>query len=151
MTVNKKGGFDVNNKMRRFPNERDALEYWRKQPSSNYSRMKQSYFRYIPEFYDHDIGYKMLPIFFETTTNNSKMNNLMWKDLNSTYELKNYLSRYSGDCIIIRPRQDPVPEEAIYQIKELIPQAKIYRIEKCGHFPDYEKPKEFFRILREVL
>lgn len=143
--------FTDNMDMRRFPNERDSLAYWKNQPSSCYSIMKQSHYSYIPEFYDHDIGHKMLPIFFKTTTYHSKMGNLMWSDLITKYELKPYLTRYSGDCIIIRPRQDPVPEEAIYQIKEIIPQTKIYRIEECGHFPDYEKPKEFFRILREVL
>jgi pimeloyl-ACP methyl ester carboxylesterase len=143
--------FADNMDMRRFPNERDSLKYWQNQPSSNYSQMKQSLFSYIPEFYNHEIGLKMLPVFFETTTYNSKMGNLMWSDLNSTYDLKPYLPRYSGECIIIRPRQDPVPEEAIYQIKELVPQTRIFRIEKCGHFPDYERPKEFFGILREVL
>lgn len=41
--------------------------------------------------------------------------------------------------------------ESIYQIKDILPQTEIYFIEKSGHFPDYEKPKELFRILREVL
>jgi proline iminopeptidase len=143
--------FRDNMNMRRFPNERDSLEYWQNQPSDNYSLMKRSYFSYISEFYDHDIAHKMLPVFFETTTHNSEMGNLMWRDLNTRYELKPGLSRYSGDCVIIRPRQDPVPAEAIYQIKELLPQTEIITIERCGHFPDYEKPEQFFRILRKVL
>ncbi len=143
--------FRDNMNMRRFPNERDSLEYWQNQPSDNYSLMKRSYFSYISEFYDHDIAHKMLPVFFETTTYNSEMGNLMWRDLNARYELKPGLSRYTGDCVIIRPRQDPVPAEAIYQIKELLPQTEIITIERCGHFPDYEKPNEFFRIVREVL
>jgi proline iminopeptidase len=143
--------FTDNMDMRRFPNERDSLKYWKNQPSTDYSIMKRSYFSFIPEFYDHDVGNRMLPVFFKTTTYNSEMSNLLWIDLNTNYDLKPYLARYSGECIIIRARQDPVPEEAIYQIKEILPQTKIYRIEKCGHFPDYEKPKELFRILREAL
>lgn len=143
--------FTDNMDMRRFPSERDSLEYWQNQPYSYYAGMKRSYYSYIPEFYDHDIGHKMLPIFFTTTTYHSKMANLMWRDLNNTYDLKVLLANYKSECAIIRPRQDPVPEEAIYQIKVILPQAKIFRIEKCGHFPDYEKPEEFFKILREVL
>ena len=143
--------FTDNMDMRRFPNERDSLEYWQKQPKTDYSMMKSSYYSFIPEFYDHDIGSRMLPVFFKTTTYHSEMGNLMWRDLYATYDLKPYLSRYNGDCIIIRPRQGPVPEEAVYQIKEVLLQTKIYRIEKCGHFPDYERPEELFRILGQVL
>lgn len=83
--------------------------------------------------------------FYET------MNNLMWNDLSLNYDLKPILIKYKGRCSIIRPRQDPVPAESIYQIKDILPQTEIYFIEKSGHFPDYEKPKELFRILREVL
>lgn len=73
--------FRDNMNMRRFPNERDSLEYWQNQPSGNYSKMKQSYYSYIPEFYDHDIAHKMLPIFFETTTYNSEMGNKLWMNI----------------------------------------------------------------------
>lgn len=42
--------FNHNMNMRRFPNERDSLAYWNKQPDSDLSEMKRDYFRYIPEF-----------------------------------------------------------------------------------------------------
>lgn len=143
--------FNDNMNMRRFPNERDSLKYWNKQPDTDLSKMKRDYFSYIPEFYNHDIGNKMLPVFFSTAILNEKMSDLMWNDLVTTYDLKSSLNNYKGQCSIIRPRQDPVPAEAIYQIKDLLPQAKIFFIERCGHFPDYEKPKELFEILRQTL
>ena len=143
--------FNDNMNMRRFPNERDSLTYWNKQPDSDLSKMKRDYFAFISEFYNHDTGYKMLPQFFAATKLSETMSDLMWKDLIINYNLKSVLINYKGQCSIIRPRQDPVPAEAIYQIKELLPQTNIYFIEKCGHFPDYEKPKEFFKILREAL
>lgn len=93
----------------------------------------------------------MLPNFFSATKLNETMSDLMWKDLVINYDLKSVLINYKGQCSIIRPRQDPVPAESIYQIKDLLPQSKFFFIERCGHFPDYEKPKEFFRILRGVL
>jgi proline iminopeptidase len=143
--------FTDNMDMRRFPDERDSLEYWQHQPSNDHSRMKISYYTYISDFYDHEIGHRMLPVFFSTSTYHSQMGNLMWKDLVAKYDLAPKLLGYSGDCIIIRPRQDPVPAEVICQIKEILPQTRIYWIEKCGHFPDYEKPEEFFSLLRQVL
>jgi proline iminopeptidase len=143
--------FTDNMNMRRFPEERDSLAYWRNQPDSDHSIMKRAFYNYIPEFYDHEIGNKMLPEFFRTTTLNDQMSRLMWTDLYENYDLTSTLDQYTGESVIIRPRQDPAPAEAIYQIKELLPQTQIIFIEKCGHFPDYEKPEEFFRILRKVL
>jgi len=143
--------FVDNMNMRRFPDETDSLRYWNEQPESDLAKMKRAFYQYLPEFYDHDVGQKMLSVFFSTTTLCEKMGDLMWKDLYSSYDLKSSLKNYKGQCIVIRPRQDPVPAEAIFQIKELLPQTKIFTIERCGHFPDYEKPAEFFRILTKVL
>ena len=143
--------FNDNMNMRRFPNERDSLTYWNKQPDSDLSKMKRDYFNFISEFYSHSVGYKMLPQFFGDTKFSETMSNLMWKDLSINYDLKPTLIKYKGRCSIIRPRQDPVPAESIYQIKELLPQTKIYFIEKSGHFPDYEKPNELFKILKQIL
>lgn len=143
--------FIDNMNMRRFPNERDSLSYWNKQPASEFVKMKQNFFSFIPDFYDHNIGYKMLPEFFAEATFHDQMSNLMWMDLSKTYNLTLMLKNYHGQCTVIKTRQDVMPEETVYQIKSLIPQTVIRTIEKCGHFPDYEKPNELFKILRQVL
>lgn len=143
--------FSDNMNMRRFPEERDSLKYWQNQPSNTLSELKQSFYLFIPEFYDHEIGYKMLPILLKNTTFHGDMADLMWSDLNKSYNLSNKLSEYQGECIIIRPRQDPVPAEAVYRLLDLVPQAEMIFIERCGHFPDFEQPDEFFRILKNVL
>jgi proline iminopeptidase len=143
--------FTDNMNMRRFPEETDSLNYWNKQPDGDRAKIKRSFYEYLPEFYDHHTGKKMLTIFFATTKYYPEMGDLMWKDLINSYDLKTRLKDYQGECIVIRPRQDPVPAEAVFQIKELLPQTEIFTIEKCGHFPDYEKPAEFFIILKKVL
>jgi proline iminopeptidase len=143
--------FSDNMNMRRFPNERDSLRYWNKQPKSELVLMKRRLFSYVPDFYDHNIGYKMLPKFFATATYHDKMGSLMSADIRKNYNLNTKLKEYHGQCTIIKTRQDVIPEEILYQIKGLLPQTKMVTIEKCGHFPDYEKPVELFKILREVL
>lgn len=143
--------FSDNMRMRRFPNERDSLSYWNKQPDSELALMKRRLFSYIPAFYDHNIGYKMLPQFFAAATYHDEMGNLMWADLYKNYDLNTKLKGYRGKCTIVKTRQDYLPEEMIYQIKSLLPRANMVTIERCGHFPDYEKPEEFFKILRQVL
>jgi proline iminopeptidase len=143
--------FNDNIRMRRFANERDSLTFWNKQPDSDLSKMKRRFFSFLPDFYDHNIGYKKLPEFFATATFHDQMNKLMWADLNKTYDLSSKLKEFHGQCIIIKTRQDVMPEETVYQIKNLLPQTVIMTIERSGHFPDYEKPKELFSILRKVL
>lgn len=143
--------FSDNVRMRRFPDERDSLSYWNKQPDSELALMKRRLFSYIPAFYDHNIGYKMLPQFFAAATYHDKMGSLMTSDLNKNYDLNTKLKGYRGKCTIVKTRQDYMPEEMAYQIKNLLPQANMVTIEKCGHFPDYEKPAELFKILRAVL
>jgi proline iminopeptidase len=143
--------FSDNMNMRRFPNERDSLKYWNKQPNSELALMKRRLFSYIPDFYDHNIGYKMLPKFFAAATYHDKMSSLMSADIRKNYNLNTKLKNYHGECTIIKTRQDVIPEEILFQIKSLLPQTNMVTIEKCGHFPDYEKPIELYKILRQVL
>ena len=72
----------------------------------------------------------------------------MWKDLYKNYDLKTRLVNYKGQCTIIRPRQDIIPGDAAYEIRELIPQAKIVIIERSGHYPQLENPEAFYAALK---
>ena len=143
--------FNDNIPMRRFPAERDSLEFWNNQPDSEISIFKRGLFFVLPYFYDHEIGLKKMPPMMKLSPFNERMNNLMLKDLYLNYNLNSRLGNYENRCIIIRSRQDIIPAEAICQIKELLPQAEIITIERSGHFPHLEQPDEFYRILREVL
>ncbi len=78
------------------------------------------------------------------------MSSLMWKDLDKNYDLKNRLINYKGQCIIIKPRQDIIPEESCYLIKELLPQTKMISIEKSGHMPHLENPEAFYPALKKA-
>lgn len=143
--------FNDNIPMRRYPAERDSLEYWNKQPDSEISLFKRALFFTLPYFYDHDIGLQKMPPLMKLSPFNEKMNLLMLDDLFLNYNLNSRLGSYKNHCIIIRSRQDIIPAEVICQIKELLPQAEIIIIERSGHFPHLEQPDEFYRILRKVL
>jgi len=137
--------------MRRYQNERDSLDHWENQPDNDFSKAKRSLFIRIPYFYDHDKGYKLLPKMIASREYYEEMSSLMFMDIRKNYNLTSYLRNYKNQCIVIRGRQDIVPAEAMYQLKEVVPQTKIYTIERCGHFPHYEQPHEFFRLLRKAL
>lgn len=143
--------FNDNIPMRRYPAERDSLEYWNKQPDSGISLFKRALFFVLPYFYDHETGLNEMPPLMKLSPFNERMNNMMLKDLYLSYDLNSRLGNYKNHCVIIRSRQDIMPAEVICQIKELLPQAEIITIERSGHFPHLEQPDEFYRILREVL
>lgn len=139
-----------NVRMRRYPIERDSLQYWNKQPTNPKSELRRGIFTYLPYLYDHNSGYKLAVEFLSSVSNNTTMSALMWKDLRRTYDLKSKLIAYKGHCIIIKPRQDVVPEEGCYQIKELIPQTKMISIERSGHMAYLENPKAFYPALKKA-
>jgi pimeloyl-ACP methyl ester carboxylesterase len=79
------------------------------------------------------------------------MAELMENDMNKHYDLKSPLKNYKGQCIVIRTRQDIIPDEVSFQIRDILSQTKFYCIEKCGHMAFLEQPDEFYKILREGL
>jgi len=137
--------------MRRYPNEKDSLKFWNSKATNESTAIKKFIYSQLPYFYDHDLGYReCMKIDFSKISFSQKENELMWKDLNKNYDLKTKLKSYSGDCFIIKGRQDIIPAEAACQVKEAVPQTKILIIEKCGHYPYVEKPEEFYQILQKV-
>lgn len=142
---------DDNMHMRRYPNEKDSLTYWNNQPDSELSKLKKYVYSFMPYFYDHSSGVKIITEMMNSCPMSETVNNLMWKDLVSNYNLTSSLTNYKGECIIIRPRQDIIVVEAVFQIKDILPQTKIIFIEKSGHLVSVEQPEEFFRILKKIL
>lgn len=139
-----------NKTMRLYPNEKDSLVYWSKQSPSQLSGFKQLLFSQLPYFYDHKLGYNIVPKTFSNVAFSPKVSELMWEDLYKNYDLKSRLINYQGQCTIIRPRQDVIPGDAVYEIRELIPQAKIVIIERSGHYPQIENPEAFYPALKKA-
>ena len=138
-------GLSDNIRMRQYPNEIDSLRYWQKQLNEKNADFKKLVFNQLPYFYDHDAGYKILhDEVFVNTSISPQVSDLMWKDLHKNYDLKSGLIEYKGICIILKSRQDIIPEAVAYEIKELLPQAKIITIERSGHYPHLENPGLFY-------
>lgn len=138
-----------------YPDERDSATFWRKPEIRMQDSVKAdnmvSVFTYMCYFYDHKVGRQLLPDHMGKAKFNQKMNSLMWKDINQTFDLREPLKKYRGNCTVIRPRQDFVSEEVAWKINKSIPQSKYVVIERCGHFVDLEKPAELFAKLGPAL
>ncbi len=66
------------------------------------------------------------------------------------YDVSKSLNNYKGPIDIISGRQDVVGFFS-YELKLDRPNANLYWINKCGHFPMYEQPSIFYKILYDIL
>lgn len=145
------GPFTDNVVMRFYPSEKDSIKYWRTYADKKIANKNIMMLWLKPYFYNHEIAGRVLPDFFESNKYYGKMAYLMTLDLKKSFNVRNKLKDYNGRCTIIRPRQDPIPEQSIYIIKEILPQTNIVYIEKCGHFPGLERPDVFFKTIKSAL
>ncbi len=81
---------------------------------------------------------------------NSKTRELLYNDIISNYDVSKSLKNYSGEIDVITGRQDVVGFFS-YELKQDIVNVKIHWINECGHFPMYEQPSEFYKILYKIL
>lgn len=103
-------------------------------------RLAYIYANPIPDSIFHKIDAK----------NNGVTMELLWTELTRSFDLTESIKRYKGRIHIISGRQDPLGYVS-YELKILQPLIDLNWIEKCGHFPMYEKPVEFFDILYKIL
>ena len=81
---------------------------------------------------------------------NSKTEQILVKDIFLNYDVSKSLNNYKGQIDIISGRQDVVGFFS-YELKLDRPSANLYWINKCGHFPMYEQPSQFYKILFDIL
>ena len=80
-----------------------------------------------------------------------KMSDLMFSDFARTkFDLTIPLRSFNKPIYILCGRED-FYSFLSHELKIAKPSAQLYWIEGSGHFPMYETPKEFYRILFEIL
>lgn len=78
--------------------------------------------------------------------NNSKTATLLVNDIFQNYDISKSLNNYKGKIDIISGRQVVVGFFS-YELKQDITNAKLHWINEYGHFPMYEQPSEFYKVL----
>lgn len=141
---------------RRSIQETDSLNYWSKPEviaaDSVTAMNMQTYYTYIPYFFDHKKGRPMMRKLINEADYNPKMFKSMMNDLKTkAYDVKDGLLNYNGKCTIIRGQQDVIGYKVVDQIQKFIPQTIIYEIQGCGHFVDMESPFPFQNNLKKAL
>jgi pimeloyl-ACP methyl ester carboxylesterase len=107
--------------------------------------------------------WELIPVLYDRTKADSliakinkgglgpKMGSLMFQSLNKEkFDLTKFLSRFNKPVHIICGAQDPLAFVS-YEIKILLPKAKLYWIQNSGHFPMYEQPESFYPTVIKAL
>lgn len=67
-------------------------------------------------------------------------------------DLTPYLERIKAPVLTIFGRQDGVvPVSDGYLVEQHVPHSELALIDECGHFPMYEKPREYLQALHTLL
>ena len=67
-------------------------------------------------------------------------------------QLHNKLSKIQAPCLLIWGKQDSITPPHIGQLfEQLLPNAKLHYIDRCGHVPTQEHPEEVLRLITAFL
>ena len=129
--------------------ETDLQAFKKAQDRGNFSEIIQAL---TPGyFYDRNQGLAFQRVATPPNQNAGRINQLLldqYGALGKTIALR--LTQYKGPVCIIQGRQDPIDESTAYEIKQALPQAEVYFIERSGHLPWLEAPlsvQSFFKRL----
>ncbi len=82
---------------------------------------------------------------------NQEMLQLIYKDINkSKIDLRKSLASFTHPVYLICGRQD-IGDYVCYELKILYPSFKLSWIQNSGHFPMYEQPESFYKIIFNIL
>jgi pimeloyl-ACP methyl ester carboxylesterase len=61
------------------------------------------------------------------------------------------LKAFKGAVLILHGKASPIPASAVDDLKTAFPQASVELLEACGHWPWWDQPETFYRILGAFL
>ena len=140
---------------RATPDERTALAHWndaavQAQDPAAAAREKLK-LRFPAYFYDRQKAQAAWPAFGAVAYSPVAFRTMMGDLQQRAFDLRSGLAALRCRTLIVHGRQDPMPETVAYQIREVLPQAELRFVEKCGHFPWLEQPDALFAELRRFL
>lgn len=102
------------------------------------------------EFFDRELGRKYADTVTEDDLN-IDVYRLMVGRMPTDDFVHAKLSRITAPVLMIQGRQDVCPEENVFEAQRLLKNAQIKFINRCGHTPFLEQPKEAWKAAHEFL
>ncbi len=105
-------------------------------------------------FYDPSVATpELVEEVYETVNDNSKVLKILSMARSAMKEnLRDAITTIHKPVCLIWGRNDIItPEEVAHEFHQLLPNSELHFIDKCGHAPMMERPKEFNEILGDFL
>src|SRR5947207_2606282 len=67
------------------------------------------------------------------------------------YDLRPRLAEINCPALVLHGTEDPIPFRYAEELARLLPNARLVRLDGCGHVPYIECPEPFFAALRAFL
>ncbi|HVT60155.1 MAG TPA: alpha/beta hydrolase [Thermoanaerobaculia bacterium] len=140
--------FGDNIESRLLPADLDAVAFWRDPVQKQADPQRASYESLrakVPAyFFDRKKAWTFVAA-MRPEGYTSAVNRLLIQDLQKTaYDLRQPLARARLPALVVQGRQDPVPESVALEIHALLQGSQLKIVERSGHFPWLEQPKELF-------
>lgn len=145
--------FDDNFRMRLLPHEREIRDFWKSKlkdstmfVQANFERDKAGMPAY---YYNRQIGLKVAMKLKTTDFNYSVFS--AFDKAHPSFDLKPSLRKVTSSVLLVQGRQDLAGESNIIETHQQIKQSTLEFIERCGHIPWEEKPKETWKVVFSFL
>jgi proline iminopeptidase len=135
--------------------DQQALGHWRDSTTIRLDPLTAEWETRRLEYYPFVFDRKKVPEIMHFLRHNAgwhpTMHHYMWQSVTqNSYHLTG-LGQFKGMALIVFGWQDPVGVSTFYSIKQAIPQAEVQGIDACGHFPSFEQPEAFYRLVQTFL
>jgi proline iminopeptidase len=133
--------------------QRDSLQYRNNQiaggDTSYHARLRRGV-QLAPAYLYHK---KYVPVIANRLTQgNLRVNTLVFQDLRKIeFDSKPQLSNYQGKTLIIQGAEDIIGMRTATRAKEVLPQAQIVLLEKCGHYGWLDQKEKYFSTINGFL
>jgi proline iminopeptidase len=140
--------FVANQQMRLSPADREAIEYW-SDPARHAANFERAEFERIRAtapayFYDHKLAFQ-----YAMELSPSEFNPRVppaFLKAEGSFDLRPLLRAITAPVLLLQGRQDLAGEANVYEAHLLIKRSVLKFINRCGHMPWLEQPRETWAI-----
>jgi proline iminopeptidase len=147
--------FGANIEARLLSGDHEALDFWRDPAQRQADPRRAAYeslrARTPAYFFSRKNAWPFIAL-LRPEGYTSAVNRLLIADLEkNAYDLRPGLRKLQIPALVVAARQDPVPESVALEIHGLLRGSRLRIVERSGHFPWLEQPKDLYDAVREFL
>ncbi|MDH3710711.1 MAG: alpha/beta hydrolase [Cyclobacteriaceae bacterium] len=133
--------------------EKESLRYWNQQISNGDTTHHAAYQRGLALAPAYLYSDEHIPVIAERLTQgNAQINGLVFQDMRRIdFDCKPALKNFSRPTLIIQGAEDIIDRATAQRTKEILPQADMVILERCGHYGWLDQQDQYYYELQTFL